>query len=313
MEYEIKDFCTNDPNKDFPGVCGCGVADTDTDQDGVIDCKDQCPNTPMGMKVDANGCPLCMMGMPGTDCCDPIKGPLPDGAPCEDGDQCTQMDTCQAGICKPGFMNDTDKDGTPDCRDECPADPKKISVGVCGCGVSDTDTDKDGTADCMDLCPNDPRKQAPGECGCGKPDVDTDNDGTLDCKDQCPNDAGRILPGLCGCGAPAAGETDTDRDGTPDCKDLCPTDPMKRAPGVCGCGISDGDRNGNGRVDANDCRDIPFKGRNTGETVRPAPKLKSTTDKPTTDRVKSKPLVPSSKRKTTMTQESSVETVTPVQ
>ncbi|MDX1695804.1 MAG: OmpA family protein [Ketobacteraceae bacterium] len=30
----------------------------DSDNDGVFDDKDQCPNTPEGVKVDANGCPL---------------------------------------------------------------------------------------------------------------------------------------------------------------------------------------------------------------------------------------------------------------
>jgi len=30
----------------------------DSDKDGVYDCDDACPNTPMGVKVDAKGCPL---------------------------------------------------------------------------------------------------------------------------------------------------------------------------------------------------------------------------------------------------------------
>jgi hypothetical protein len=37
------DTCPNDPNKTQPGVCGCGVADTDSDRDGVADCQDGCP------------------------------------------------------------------------------------------------------------------------------------------------------------------------------------------------------------------------------------------------------------------------------
>lgn len=34
------------------------VAEKDSDNDGVPDSKDKCPDTPAGVKVDANGCPL---------------------------------------------------------------------------------------------------------------------------------------------------------------------------------------------------------------------------------------------------------------
>lgn len=36
------DGCPNDPNKTEPGICGCGVADTDTDSDGVMECQGDC-------------------------------------------------------------------------------------------------------------------------------------------------------------------------------------------------------------------------------------------------------------------------------
>lgn len=38
------DECPNDPNKTEPGKCGCGVAETDSDNDGTPNCLDQCPN-----------------------------------------------------------------------------------------------------------------------------------------------------------------------------------------------------------------------------------------------------------------------------
>lgn len=37
------DGCPNDPAKLVPGTCGCGVADTDGDADGLADCVDNCP------------------------------------------------------------------------------------------------------------------------------------------------------------------------------------------------------------------------------------------------------------------------------
>ena len=48
------DACPDDPNKSSPGICGCGVADTDTDGDGTADCNDKCPSDKE--KTDAGVC-----------------------------------------------------------------------------------------------------------------------------------------------------------------------------------------------------------------------------------------------------------------
>jgi hypothetical protein len=50
------DCCPNDPNKNDPGMCGCGVADTDTDGDGVANCIDECPNDPAKFTAGMCGC-----------------------------------------------------------------------------------------------------------------------------------------------------------------------------------------------------------------------------------------------------------------
>ena len=61
------DLCPNDPNKTEPGGCGCGTPDKDTDFDGIPDCLDECPATPIGLLVEANGCRLAQSsGQPGT-------------------------------------------------------------------------------------------------------------------------------------------------------------------------------------------------------------------------------------------------------
>ncbi len=54
--------------------------------------------------------------------------------------------------------------------DICPSDSSKVEPGVCGCGVSDADSDRDGTPDCKDGCKTDPNKTQPGGCGCGVPE-----------------------------------------------------------------------------------------------------------------------------------------------
>jgi hypothetical protein len=50
------DNCPTDPNKTDPGQCGCGVADTDTDGEGVADCLDQCVNDSSKFTPGICGC-----------------------------------------------------------------------------------------------------------------------------------------------------------------------------------------------------------------------------------------------------------------
>ena len=58
---------------------------------------------------------------------------------------------------------------------ECQNDPN-LTPGDCGC-----DSDGDGTLDCDDECPNEPRKTEAGVCGCTMPDVDYDKKSGPDC------------------------------------------------------------------------------------------------------------------------------------
>lgn len=63
----------------------------DSDKDGVPDSRDQCPNTPAGVKVDEKGCPL-----------------------------------------------DSDGDGVADYLDQCPGTPKGFKVDSTGCIIEQT-------------------------------------------------------------------------------------------------------------------------------------------------------------------------------
>jgi hypothetical protein len=246
----------------------------DRDGDGVIDTRDNCPDTPNGPGApapaepprDTWGCD------PEADECDPDEDDCP-GNPyvqqdsdhdgigdaceclavvCGVTDACHSAGTCQSttGTCAGGTtLPDDDHDGACNAIDACPADPTKLEPGLCGCGVADTDTDHDGTADCSDRCPLDPTKLEPGVCGCAGAELDADGDGTPDCLDACATDPGKTAPGGCGCGV---ADVDSDGDGTLDCFDACAGDPGKSGPGVCGCGVADTDSDGDGTLDCLD-------------------------------------------------------------
>lgn len=50
------DECPDDPDKDAPGLCGCGVLDSDSDDDGTPDCHDNCPIDPDKTEPGECGC-----------------------------------------------------------------------------------------------------------------------------------------------------------------------------------------------------------------------------------------------------------------
>ena len=50
------DSCPDDPDKSEPGVCGCGIPDTDSDLDGTLDCEDGCPDDPDKTEPGHCGC-----------------------------------------------------------------------------------------------------------------------------------------------------------------------------------------------------------------------------------------------------------------
>jgi hypothetical protein len=118
------DACPDDPSKTEPGICGCGVPDTDSDANGVLDCLDDCPDDPTKTDPGECGC-----GVPDADS---------DGDGFADCiDECpNDLNKAEPRICGCGVPDtDGDADGVPDCIDGCPNDPNKSEPGVCGCGV----------------------------------------------------------------------------------------------------------------------------------------------------------------------------------
>jgi hypothetical protein len=74
---------------------------------------------------------------------------------------------------------DSDGDGVPDCRDECPDDPLKSEPGACGCGVEDSDP-----------CPDTNGEPSNGEPPNGEPPDPSNGDAADGCG-----------PALCGPGS----------------------------------------------------------------------------------------------------------------
>lgn len=133
----------------------------DSDGDGVPDKLDKCPDTPAGVPVDADGCPL-----------DTDKDGIPDYQ-----DECPTV----AGLKEFNGCPDTDKDGIPDKSDDCPDVFGLAAFNGC------PDSDGDGVPDKDDRCPNTPKGYKVDRFGCP---LDSDKDGIPDSEDDCPDKAG---------------------------------------------------------------------------------------------------------------------------
>ncbi len=120
----------------------------DSDRDGVADTDDRCPNTPAGVEVNLDGCPLDTDGDGVPDYKDECRG-TPDGV---------KVDARGCPI-------DSDGDGVADFLDKCPGS-KTTKVDEHGCAL---DSDHDGVADYLDRCPKTPEgfKVDPQGCAVG--------------------------------------------------------------------------------------------------------------------------------------------------
>ncbi|WP_437996961.1 kelch repeat-containing protein [Sorangium sp. So ce185] len=121
------------PKECLSGLCLAGVCTRDSDDDGVADHEDNCPEVPNTSQTNTDGglsagdplgdacdddddadghpdaadnCPL--IANPNQadanrdgigDACDCASPRKADGSPCDDGNACTQTDTCQNGAC----------------------------------------------------------------------------------------------------------------------------------------------------------------------------------------------------------------------
>lgn len=93
-------------------------AESDTDNDGVVDSKDQCPGTAAGVRVDDKGCALDSDG---------------DGV-VDSRDKCPNTPV-GAKVDINGCELDSDGDGVADSKDECSNTPAGARVNEAGCAV----------------------------------------------------------------------------------------------------------------------------------------------------------------------------------
>ena len=146
----------------------------------------------------------------------------------------TSYGAANSSATKSVSLKDSDGDGVPDRKDECPDTPSGVVVDSKGCPV---DTDRDGVVDYLDKCPSTPGSVAMNGC------QDKDKDGVADNLDNCPD-----IPGV----ARFKGCPDSDGDGVEDSKDKCPNE--KGLDRFDGCPDTDGD----GIEDTKDkCNDTP--------------------------------------------------------
>jgi outer membrane protein OmpA-like peptidoglycan-associated protein len=184
-----------------------GADPGDDDGDGVPNGQDKCPDTPKGVQVYSNGCPIDLDqdGVP--DYLDKCPNTAP-GAPVDAS----------------GCPYDSDGDGVPDHLDQCPGTPQGVKVDGRGCPL---DSDGDGIPDYLDQCPGTRPGSAVNAQGC---DIsDKDGDGIPDNLDKCPNSPPGMKVGPDGC------PLDSDGDGIPDDQDECPNTPpgLKVLPNGC--------------------------------------------------------------------------------
>ena len=171
----------------------------DADKDGVSDALDKCPGTPIGVKVDVEGCPF-----------DSDRDGVPDYK-----DICPNT-TPGVAVNAYGCPLDSDKDGVVDVLDKCPNTALGVKVDVNGCPALPPDADKDGVPDSIDKCPGSPMGSIVDAVGCP---LDSDRDGVTDDIDKCPDTPFGAKVDARGCILPVA---DADHDGVPDSLDKCP-------------------------------------------------------------------------------------------
>jgi outer membrane protein OmpA-like peptidoglycan-associated protein len=148
----------------------------DSDDDGVLENRDRCPDTPAGAQVDGTGCPS-----------DSDGDGVPDGV-----DRCANT-APGASVNATGCTQDSDGDNIADGLDRCPDTESGVLVDPSGCPK---DSDGDSIPDGLDRCSETPRGATVDALGCPG---DEDGDGVLDGLDRCPRTPAGAAINASGC------------------------------------------------------------------------------------------------------------------
>lgn len=255
----------------------CASSGGDTDDDGVCDNDDNCPDIENVLQDDSDG--------DGEgDVCDACIDIDADGA-CDDTDNCPGLANDQA---------DTDFDGTGDACDSCQdvdGDSACDDVDNCvGLTNDQADADGDGFGDACDACAYDADNDADDDGYCADEDncssvanedqADYDFDDLGDSCDVCPVDPENDADADSWCAnedncsdESNEDQADTDGDGAGDVCDVCPLDPDDDADGDGYCANEDScpDLANSDQEDSDDdgvgnaCDDCPYDAENDAD------------------------------------------------
>ncbi len=183
---------------------GVPVVIVDSDDDGIIDEEDNCPQTPNPGQEDLDG----------------------------DG---------QGDVCDDDDDNDGVLDGADNCPFN--ANPGQSDIDSDGLGdACDLDDDNDGVLDGADNCPLAPNADQADNDGDGDGDacdLDDDNDGVANAIDNCPVTPNGDQLDFDGDGAGNSCDADIDGDGRQNAHDLCNFTPTGEVVGrITGCSIA---------------------------------------------------------------------------
>ena len=240
------DICPNTPDTESADQNGCSASQRDTDTDGVTDDLDTCPSTPNGESVNAVGC-----GQSQID--DDQDGVMNDRDNCPSTDFGLIVDSYGCAT----NQLDNDGDGVTDDLDTCVSTTSGYSVDDQGCADYQKDSDGDSVMDDKDQCPNTPSGESVDVNGCGDTQKDSDNDSVKDAVDSCPGTPGIEVADAEGC---SPSQKDSDDDGVNNAIDECTQTTTGSSVNNVGCAANERDSDGDGILDIDDilCPSTPI-------------------------------------------------------
>ncbi|UMB60266.1 thrombospondin type 3 repeat-containing protein [Lutibacter sp. A80] len=215
------DLCPNTPTGESVNETGCSESQIDDDGDGIMNDIDMCPDTPIGEEVDERGCSESQLDDDG-------DGIMNDVDICPNtpiGEEVNETGCSESQL-------DDDGDGIMNDVDICPDTPMGEEVDETGCSQSQIDDDGDGIMNDIDICPGTPIGEEVDEKGCSESQLDDDEDGIMNDVDMCLDTPIGEEVDEKGC---SESQLDDDKDGIMNDVDICPDTPIGEGVDAYGC------------------------------------------------------------------------------